>query len=118
MTALHKIVFTGTLTAAVATSVYQFSQASHLRREVQALHRQQAPLTGRIQDLQRERDSATNRLFALTDRVASANADHSELLKLRGEVTRLRGDTRQIMKALFGATPFIKGKTFLTRRLS
>ncbi len=91
MTTLQKIIIGTALTAAVGTGIFEASQAARLRAENRTLQQQQAPLAGQIQQLQGERDDATNQVAALTD-------DKSELLKLRGEVGVLRNQL-QTLKA-------------------
>jgi len=71
-------------------AIYQARQASQLREQNQALQQQLAPLTAQIQQLQAERDRATNQLAGLSDELARAKKNPSEVLKLRGEVTTLR----------------------------
>ena len=92
MTTLQKIIVTAALTAAVGAGLYQAKKAHAARAEVQTLRQKQAPLEEQIQQLQSERDNVTNRLadlLAENSRLKS-NPTQSELLKLRGEVTRLR----------------------------
>lgn len=91
MTALQKTIIGAALVAAVGTGVFEAHQASQLRDQVQTLQQQQAPLTKQLQQLQRERDDATNRLAGLPaeDTQTKSNSNENELLKLRGEVTRL-----------------------------
>jgi hypothetical protein len=57
---------------------------------VETLQRQQSPLTGQIQQLQRERDEATSRLTSLADENERLKQNPSELLRLRGQVGVLR----------------------------
>jgi septal ring factor EnvC (AmiA/AmiB activator) len=61
-----------------------------LREQNQALQQQLAPLNGQIQQLQQERDKATNQLASLSDDLARMKKNPSEMLKLRGEVSALR----------------------------
>jgi RNA polymerase sigma factor (sigma-70 family) len=92
MTALQKTLIAATIAAAVGTGIYEACQVSNLRSQVQTLQQQQAPLAEQIQQLQRERDDATNQLaglFAENARLKS-NSQESELLKLQNEVTQLR----------------------------
>lgn len=72
--------------------IYEAHQASQLREQQQTLRQQQAPLTEQVQHLQRERDDATNRLAALQEEYVrlKSNSNQTELLRLRGEVGRLR----------------------------
>src|ERR1017187_10345308 len=92
MTTLQKAIITATLVAAVGTGVYEARQVSQLGEQVQALHQQQAPLTEQIQQMQRERDDATNRLASLANEITRMKNGSAELLKLRGEIARLRGN--------------------------
>jgi RNA polymerase sigma factor (sigma-70 family) len=90
MTTLQKALISATLIAAVGVGLYEARQSSILRSQVQTLRQQQAPLAEQIQQLQRERDDATNRLAALASENATLKKNPAEVLKLRGEVGRLR----------------------------
>ena len=92
MTTLQKAIITAALVAAAGTGVYEARQVSQLREQVQALHQKQAPLTEQIQQMQRERDDATNRLASLANEITRMKNGSAELLKLRGEIARLRGN--------------------------
>jgi len=86
ITMLHKILIAGMATAAVAAVVY----AVHLQGQIGSLQQQQSSLQGQIAELEQERDDVTNRLAALQDENARLRAGQDDLLRLRGEVTRLR----------------------------
>lgn len=89
MTTLQKTLITATLVAAVGTGIYEAREASNLRDQVQKLLDQQTVLA---EHLQKQRDNATNRLAGLlaeNERLKS-NQSTTELLRLRGEVGRLR----------------------------
>jgi RNA polymerase sigma factor (sigma-70 family) len=91
MTMLQKTIIGATLVAAVSTGIYQARQASNLRDELRLLEAQRA---GQIQKLEQERAEATTSLatlYAENNRLSSNTAD---LLKLRGEVARLRAQTQ------------------------
>ena len=90
MTTLQKITIAAAFVALAGTGIYEARQASQMREQNQVLQQQQAPLAAQIQKLQRERDDATNRLAALTEQLASARKNPSEVLKLRGEVGTLQ----------------------------
>jgi RNA polymerase sigma factor (sigma-70 family) len=90
MTTLQKTIVAAALAAAVGTGIYAVHQGAQLRGRIQSLEDQQAPLTAQIQQLQRERDAATNRAAALIEELAGAKKNPSEVLKLRGEVGALR----------------------------
>lgn len=89
MTTFQKGVVTTILAAAVGAGIYEAHQTSALRTQFQTVQQQQA---GQISQLQRERDDATNRLASLLAEIGQlkSNQNSAELLKLRGEVTRLR----------------------------
>ena len=102
MTTLQKIIITAVVAGAIGVGVYQARVASNLRQQLQTFKQQQdgqAALSSQAQDLQRERDRATNALAALTA-LATEDAvrkkSPNEVLKLRGEVGRLRQENAQI----------------------
>ncbi len=92
MTTLQKIAVAATVGILAGGGIYEARQAAQLRDQVQTLQQQQAPLAGQIQELQRERDDATNRLAGLLTENAQlqSNSNEAELLKLRGEVGLLQ----------------------------
>jgi RNA polymerase sigma factor (sigma-70 family) len=90
MTTIQKTIVAAALAAAVGTGVYAVRQGAQLRGQIRTLEEQQAPLTAQIQQLQRERDDATNRVVALAEELAGAKKNPTEVLKLRGEVGALR----------------------------
>ena len=99
MTLFQKTLITATVTVIVGAGVYQAHQAAQLRQQVQTLQQQQAPLTAHIRQLQQERDNATDQVATLTEKVAKANNNDLELLKLRGEVGVLRQQLSQYSAA-------------------
>jgi hypothetical protein len=93
MTTLQKVVIGTVVTGAVLTGVYQTKQASDLRGQVQELrmaHEHQIALSNQVEQLQAERDKATNAVAALLAENATLKKNPGEVLKLRGEVGRLR----------------------------
>ena len=90
MTTLQKILITTTLAGVASAGIYESRQASTLHSQVQTLRQQELSLTGQIAQLQRQRDDATNQLAALANEMVKIKSDNTELLKIRGEVTRLR----------------------------
>jgi RNA polymerase sigma factor (sigma-70 family) len=100
MTTLQKSFITITIVATVGVGIYEARQATTLRHQVQTLQQQQAPLAEQIQQLQRERNDATNRLTDMADELAKANGNNLELLKLRGEVGMLRQQTNSLRKLM------------------
>lgn len=90
MTTLQKALLTATVVVLAGAGIYQARQTSRLQNQMQTLRQQQTPLLEQIRELERERNDATNRLALLADELQRRKTDTSELLKLRGEVTRLR----------------------------
>ena len=90
MTTLQKAVIATVLTAAIGTGIYEAAQNSNLRDHVQTLERQQTPLV-----------DAANQVAALQAENESLKSNQSspELLKLRGEVARLRDAASRAMRA-------------------
>ncbi|HSY17657.1 MAG TPA: sigma-70 family RNA polymerase sigma factor [Candidatus Acidoferrales bacterium] len=70
MTTLQKTLVTAALATAIGTGIYEAHQAAQLRDQVQILQQQQAPLAGQIEQLQRERDEAMNRIASLSKKPA------------------------------------------------
>jgi hypothetical protein len=91
MTTLQRALLTATVVAAVGTAIFEAFQASRLRSQIQNL---QALHGDRIQQLQRERDDAARQLAALRDENQRLARNTAELLKLRGELTRLRKEVK------------------------
>jgi len=92
MTTLQKTLIGTTLVAAIGTGIFEANQASQLREQNQTLLQQQTPLIAQLQQLQRERDEATNRLALVAREVAQLKSEQkqAELLKLRGQVGSLQ----------------------------
>ena len=94
MTTLQKTLITATLAVVAGAGVYEAKQAHNAHAEAQKLQEQQAAMAGQIQQLQNNYADATNRLagmLAENSRLRS-NPHEAELLKLRGDVTRLRNE--------------------------
>jgi RNA polymerase sigma factor (sigma-70 family) len=98
MTTLQKTLITTTLAVVAGAGIYETRQASTLRDQVQTLRQQEAPLTEQIAQLQRERDDATNRLAMLACGMAETKSNATELLKLRGQVTRLEQNSQELAR--------------------
>ncbi|MGD0745935.1 MAG: hypothetical protein ABSA45_12350 [Verrucomicrobiota bacterium] len=86
MTTLQKTLVTATIAVATGAAIYAFQ----LQNQSHSLRQQQTALTGHIQQLLQERDDAQNQLAALQQENGQLRNNETELLKLRGEVTRLR----------------------------
>jgi RNA polymerase sigma factor (sigma-70 family) len=91
MTTFQKTLITASLLAAVTAGIYEARQANLLKAQVAALQSHQARATTTL-EIRRERDDALRQLAALTAANQSSNQNTSELLKLRGEVARLRAE--------------------------
>ncbi len=89
MTTLQKTLLAAAVAAAIGTGIFAARQYSQFRSQIQALQEQQAPLDRQIQELQKERADHTNRLAMLTAENANLKKRPAEVLKLRGEVSRL-----------------------------
>ena len=85
MTMIQKLLITGISAVAVGTAVY----VVHLQSQIGSLQQQQTSLGQQIEQLSHERDEATNQLAGLRQENKQTQANEMELLKLRGEVTRL-----------------------------
>ncbi|MEO6435137.1 MAG: sigma-70 family RNA polymerase sigma factor, partial [Tepidisphaeraceae bacterium] len=90
MTTLQKIAVTTVLTAAVGVILYESRQISHLHQENELLQREQTSLGAQVQQLERERDTATRSLADARQDLAEMKKVPSDLLRLRGQVGVLR----------------------------
>ena len=93
MTTLQKTLVATAFVAVIGAGIYQTREAAKLRGQVQSLRQeqdQQQSFKEQIRQLQRERDSATNRLAAVVTENANLKRKPGEVLKLRGEVSKLR----------------------------
>ena len=95
MTTLQKIAVTAALAVTVSAGIFEAHQNSKLRAEKEALQMQEAPLEAQVQELQRERDDATNRLAAMTQAPTKAKDNNLELLQLRGMASVARQATAE-----------------------
>jgi RNA polymerase sigma factor (sigma-70 family) len=96
MTTLQKSLITATLAVIAGAGVYEARQASRLRADVQTLQQQQAPLAEQIQQLQRERDEATNKLALLAGENERLNRSSGEILKLRAKASAAQAQAREL----------------------
>ena len=92
MTALQKTLITAILAAVVGTGIYQGHQVSLLRAQNQKLQQQQGALARQLEQLQRERDAAANRLASIAEAIEQNKRDHDEFSKLRAQVAGLRNE--------------------------
>jgi RNA polymerase sigma factor (sigma-70 family) len=117
MTTLQKTFVTTTVAVLAGVGIYEARQASRLRDQNQTLQQQHAE---QIQQLQQERDDATNSLASLFGRIASLKGNSAEiksntaeLLKLRGQVGVLRRQTNELAQVVQSET-----RALQARRLS
>jgi hypothetical protein len=117
MTALQKSLVTTAVAVLVGAGIYEYRQVVRLRVQNQALLQQLAPLAEQVRQLQSERDAATNQLAPLLEENVRLKGTQNELLRLRGEVGRLRpqleSGTNQVSQqpAPPNATPPAAGHT-------
>jgi len=94
MTTLQKTLITIAIAGLAGAGIYEARKAAQLGTQVQALEQAQAPLLAQIQQLQKERDGATNQLATAAGQVTGANPKPAEVMKLRGEVGKLRQEQK------------------------
>jgi FtsZ-binding cell division protein ZapB len=99
MNTLQKGIVGGTLAAVLGMGVLEMVRNSRLQQRIHALQQQQELLGHQVQQVQQERDDARNQLRSLLahNGQAKTNQSSTELLKLRGEVTVLRTQVRELM---------------------
>ncbi len=90
MTTFQKIAVTAALTVTIGGGLFAAKQAHDAQNAVRTLQAQQAPLVEQVQQLQAERDKATNQIAGLKEELANTEKNNLELLKLRGEVGVLK----------------------------
>src|SRR5260221_2238489 len=90
MTTLQKAIIPAAIVAALGTGIYEGRQASNLRTQVQKLRQQQEALAEQNERATREREDAVRQLATLNGESERLKLQTAELLKLRGDVTRMR----------------------------
>jgi cell division protein FtsB len=92
MTTFQKTIVTAALITTVGAGVFETHQAAQLRAQNQTLQQEQASLTAQVEQLSQSLADATNQLAGSLAKNArlTTNFNENELLKLRGEVSRLR----------------------------
>ncbi|MEY2467201.1 MAG: hypothetical protein QOD03_1722 [Verrucomicrobiota bacterium] len=96
MTAFQKTIVATTIAVLAGAGIYEARQASQLREQNQTLQQQQTPFAAQLQQLQRERDEATNRLAVLGKDNERLKRNTAELLKLRARVTSLLKSNQEL----------------------
>jgi hypothetical protein len=116
MTTLQKSIIVAALAIAAGTGIYVARQNSELQVRIQALNRQQGPLIAQLQKLQQDYVAATNELAALQAENArwESGSNEMELLRLRGEVTRLENQPQS--GAAADNDPFVQSVMALAAR--
>ncbi len=104
MTTFQKTLVAATIAIFAGVGIYEASQASRLRAESQTFQQQQASLHEQLQEFNRALVDATNQIAALSTDNERLNRNTAELLKLRNEVSRWRGDAQELARLQNGAT--------------
>jgi RNA polymerase sigma factor (sigma-70 family) len=94
MTTLQKATVAVTLVLAAGAGIHQAYRASDFQGQLQAVLQQRNALNERLQHLQEERDQVITNLAAVRTEVGQFRGVPPELLRLRAEVTKLRGDAQ------------------------
>ncbi|MDB6026555.1 MAG: hypothetical protein JWM68_2778 [Verrucomicrobiales bacterium] len=87
------------LVVVVGIEIHEARQISEQQGQIHLFAQKQSPLAGQVQQLTRERDDFARQLATLRNENERLNRDTGELLKLRGEVARLRTASRTIAGA-------------------
>lgn len=106
MTTLQKTLVTATVAVLAGAGFYEARQAAQLREQNQSLQQQRALLAEQNQQLRQEHDNALSKLANVEQQTTPSPESATELLKLRAEVTRLKGSERELahLKAATAAT--------------
>ncbi len=98
MTTLQKTVVATTVAVLAGAGMFQAHQNSQLRGTVETLRQQQAPLSNQIQQAESERNRAVAELAELKSQASGSKQGQSDLLRLRGDVTRLSNSSAELAK--------------------
>jgi RNA polymerase sigma factor (sigma-70 family) len=104
MTTVQKTVIATVLVAAMGTGVYQARRAALFQDQASALQQQRDVLAEENRQLREEKSSATKGQAAASQRIDGAPEPSGELLRLRGEVARLRESARELANLRAAAT--------------
>jgi len=94
MTALQKTTIAAGMLIAAGAGIYEASRAERLANDLTVLREQQSPISEQLLSAKQARDHATNLLATLRTENEQLRRDLSELPRLRGEVSRLRQETK------------------------
>ena len=92
MTTSQKIICSAMVVVAAGSVIHHRVQLAAIRSE------QLGPLLSEVRRLRMEADSSSNRLRDLNAELESAQKEKSELLRLRGEMARLREDSQELAR--------------------
>lgn len=106
MTTLQKIAVTAALTLTIGAGIYEATQAHDARAEVQTLQQQREQLARQVTELKAENQRLPTMAAQNKESHMLSQAQFNELLRLRGEVAKLRGDSKEL--AQFRARDFEK----------
>jgi RNA polymerase sigma factor (sigma-70 family) len=95
MTTLQKAAVTIALAVSIGAAIYEARETEKVREQNSALQQAQSLFAAQLQQFQQERDDATNKLGLMGAELEAQRNDNKELLKLRGEVTRLRSGAQR-----------------------
>ena len=98
MTALQKTLITATIALAIGAGIYEASQASALRHQVQSLQQQQVPLADQLAQFSAEKGRLSNLLAQAKEAPALPQAQLNELLGLRGQAAQARSNARELAR--------------------
>jgi hypothetical protein len=96
MTTLQKVIIVAALTGAAGVALYENHQVSAAREQLRALQQREDPLTEQLSQTTQERDEAATQLAALREENDTLRGSVAELPKLRGELARLRDNSRAL----------------------
>jgi RNA polymerase sigma factor (sigma-70 family) len=92
MTTIQKTLITATVAVLAGVGIYEARQASQLREQVQTLQQQQSVLTNRIKELESTMSVPPDQLGSTQENQPKLSSSN-DLLRLRGEVARLRRES-------------------------
>ncbi|HEX5223178.1 MAG TPA: sigma-70 family RNA polymerase sigma factor [Verrucomicrobiae bacterium] len=95
MTTLQKSVVAVTIATLAGLGIYENRTAARWRQQAETLQQEQAALTKKIQHLESAQAEQTVQLSSLNQNQIKPAANSNELLRLRGEVGRLRRENEE-----------------------
>jgi RNA polymerase sigma factor (sigma-70 family) len=98
MTTLQKVAITAAIATVFGAGIYEARRALRLGEQAEVSLSHQNPMVAQVWAWQRERDEVLNRLALLADEESTLKGNSAELLKLRGEATRLGKVSRELAR--------------------